>query len=164
MPFRPIFHIFVSMNKELQEYVEREIVPRYETFDAAHRVSHVRYVIEESLRLAQFYDVDEDMVYEDGKYYPMMHVVPEEDTFWSNKDPHTIEVCEMYGPILLKNGNPVLRKFLVWQHKMLMQILTQLNEQVSSEKIERRIEEVKHQLWCNESAYSILGAIKDAGI
>ena len=64
----------------------------------------------------------------------------------------------------MKNGNPVLRKFLVWQHKMLMQILTQLNEQVSSEKIERRIEEVKHQLWCNESAYSILGAIKDAGI
>ncbi|MGN0230401.1 MAG: HD domain-containing protein [Muribaculaceae bacterium] len=51
------------MNKELQEYVEREIVPRYETFDAAHRVSHVRYVMEESMRLAQFYDVDEDMVY-----------------------------------------------------------------------------------------------------
>ena len=116
------------------------------------------------LRSNQYKIVDEDMVYEDGKYYPMMHVVPEEDAFWSNKDPHTIEVCEMYGPILLKNGNPVLRKFLVWQHKMLMQILAQLNEQVSSEKIERRIEEVKHQLWCNESAYSILGAIKDAGI
>lgn len=51
------------MNRELQEYVEREIIPRYEAFDAAHRVDHVRYVVNESLRLAKHYDVDEDMVY-----------------------------------------------------------------------------------------------------
>lgn len=51
------------MNKELKEYVERAIIPRYEAFDAAHRIGHVRYVMEESMRLARFYDVDENMVY-----------------------------------------------------------------------------------------------------
>ncbi len=51
------------MNTELQQYVENEIIPRYEAFDKAHRVDHVRTVIAESLRLASFYDVDEDMVY-----------------------------------------------------------------------------------------------------
>lgn len=48
---------------KLVEYVEREIIPRYREFDAAHREDHVRYVIAESLRLAKHYDVDEDMVY-----------------------------------------------------------------------------------------------------
>lgn len=51
------------MNQELLEYVESEIIPRYSTFDKAHREDHARSVIAEALRLAGFYDVDADMVY-----------------------------------------------------------------------------------------------------
>lgn len=51
------------MNQELLEYVESEIIPRYSSFDKAHREDHVRSVIEEALRLSSFYDVNEDMVY-----------------------------------------------------------------------------------------------------
>ena len=51
------------MIQDLKEYVESEIIPRYSTFDKAHREDHVRSVISEALRLSAFYDVDEDMVY-----------------------------------------------------------------------------------------------------
>ena len=50
------------MNPELQAYLETAVLPRYETFDAAHRTDHVRTVIAQSLRLAARYDVDLDMV------------------------------------------------------------------------------------------------------
>lgn len=39
-------------NAELQKYVEAEILPRYASFDAAHRLDHVQMVIDQSLRLA----------------------------------------------------------------------------------------------------------------
>lgn len=51
------------MNERLKEYVENEVIPRYAFFDKAHREDHARSVIDEALRLAGFYDVDEDMVY-----------------------------------------------------------------------------------------------------
>lgn len=51
------------MNRELAAYIESEILPRYDAFDAAHRRDHVLTVIEQSLALAVHYDVDEDMVY-----------------------------------------------------------------------------------------------------
>lgn len=47
----------------LREYVEREIIPRYDGFDAGHRRDHVMTVITQSVELAQYYDVDINMVY-----------------------------------------------------------------------------------------------------
>lgn len=47
----------------MKHYIETEIIPRYETFDKAHRTDHVRQVIAESLQLASYYEVDERMVY-----------------------------------------------------------------------------------------------------
>lgn len=57
------------MNPELKAYIEREILPRYEHFDAAHRTDHVRTVIEQSLVLARNYEVDTDMVYTIAAYH-----------------------------------------------------------------------------------------------
>ena len=51
------------MNADLRNYVESEIIPRYASFDEAHREDHARTVIEQSLALAEHYDVDRDMVY-----------------------------------------------------------------------------------------------------
>lgn len=53
----------------LREYVEREIIPRYDEFDAGHRRDHVMTVIEQSLELAQYYDVDINMVYAVAAYH-----------------------------------------------------------------------------------------------
>lgn len=57
------------MNRELQNYIERQIIPRYEHFDAAHRTDHVRTVIDRSLALAAHFDVDPDMVYVVAAYH-----------------------------------------------------------------------------------------------
>ena len=57
------------MNPELKSYIEREIIPRYEHFDRAHDVGHVRTVIARSLELAARYEVDADMVYAIAAYH-----------------------------------------------------------------------------------------------
>ena len=61
------------MNAELQKYIEDEIIPRYAAFDQAHRINHVRTVIEQSLSLAHIlkdqYQIDDDMVYAIAAYH-----------------------------------------------------------------------------------------------
>ena len=49
--------------RQAVDYAERHVIPQYERFDAAHRIDHVRTVIAESLRLADYYPVDRTMVY-----------------------------------------------------------------------------------------------------
>ena len=51
------------LNQELVQYIEDEIIPRYATFDKAHREDHVRKVIEEAMNMSVHYDVDENMLY-----------------------------------------------------------------------------------------------------
>ncbi|MBQ3881038.1 MAG: HD domain-containing protein [Bacteroidales bacterium] len=58
-----------DITPSLKEYVEREIIPRYASFDLAHRVDHARSVIRESLSLATYYDLDPDMVYAIAAYH-----------------------------------------------------------------------------------------------
>ena len=53
----------------LKEYLETEIIPRYESFDGAHRREHVEYVICQSLTLAGFYDVNPEMVLAIAAYH-----------------------------------------------------------------------------------------------
>ena len=57
------------MNKTLVEYIGNRIIPMYDGFDAGHGRDHVNAVVEEALRLAAFYDVDEDMVYTAAAYH-----------------------------------------------------------------------------------------------
>lgn len=53
-----------AVSSEIINYVEREIIPRYATFDKAHQESHVRMVIEQSLKLAGHIPaMNTDMVY-----------------------------------------------------------------------------------------------------
>ena len=117
------------------------------------------------LRENNFEIIDEDMVIEDGKYYPMMKVIPvDEIVLWEILPDEVIPACDMYGPYLLKNGNPSLRKYLVKQHKQLTKILKELEKQPESKAISKRKKEVQKEISLNESAYTILGAIKNAGI
>lgn len=57
------------VNPAIIAYVEQEILPRYEHFDAAHQRNHADEVIERSLALAKHYDVDENMVYTIAAYH-----------------------------------------------------------------------------------------------
>lgn len=47
---------------EIFEWIEHSIFPRYDAFDKAHQRDHAKYVIDTSLELSRYYDVDTDMV------------------------------------------------------------------------------------------------------
>ena len=57
------------VNPDIIAYIEQEILPRYEHFDAAHQRNHAEEVIERSLALAEHYDVNENMVYAIAAYH-----------------------------------------------------------------------------------------------
>ena len=57
------------VNPAIIVYVEHEILPRYDHFDAAHQRNHADEVIERSLALAEHYEVDNDMVYTIAAYH-----------------------------------------------------------------------------------------------
>ena len=56
---------------ELQDYVCEKIIPQYAGFDKAHQIDHVEKVIEESLKLAVYYEVDYSMVYIIAAYHDL---------------------------------------------------------------------------------------------
>ena len=57
------------IHPELIAYIEQEILPRYDHFDAAHQRNHANEVIERSLALAEHYEVDINMVYAIAAYH-----------------------------------------------------------------------------------------------
>lgn len=57
---------------EIREFVEREIVPRYDSFDAGHDRNHVQTVISQALNLAQYYpEVDRRMLLVAAAYHDL---------------------------------------------------------------------------------------------
>lgn len=55
--------------EELNKYVEENILPRYDNFDAAHQQNHIRSVIRRSFEMAQHYDVNLNMIYTAAAYH-----------------------------------------------------------------------------------------------
>lgn len=54
---------------QLKAYIEQEILPCYDHFDAAHQRDHAEEVIARSLALAEHYEVNENMVYAIAAYH-----------------------------------------------------------------------------------------------
>ena len=59
------------MNQELLHFIDKEVLPQYDHFDAAHQRDHALKVIEESMVLAQGYEVNPDMVYAIAAYHDL---------------------------------------------------------------------------------------------
>ena len=94
-----------NIHLPLRHYIEAEILPRYNSFDAAHQLGHVEEVIHGSLELASHYDVDLNMVYAVAAYH---------DTgLCEGREKHHISS----GRILRED--PVLRSFLLPDNKPL---------------------------------------------
>lgn len=74
--------------------------------------------------------LEEDMVCEDGKYYPMMKAVPS-----SNISKNENKLYDRFGEYLLETKNPVLEKYLKHQLIKNEQILKGLFEYADSQKI-----------------------------
>lgn len=57
------------MSEALKNYIEQEILPRYDHFDSAHRRDHAEQVMRESLRLAALHGAREELAYTIAAYH-----------------------------------------------------------------------------------------------
>ena len=80
--------------------------------------------------------ISENMILEDGKYYPMMKVIPCEE----NVEAYESEELE-YGKWLLKHANPVLKQFLEREIQINEGIIKSLNAQ-QTERAKCRQDEI----------------------
>ena len=96
----------------------------------------------------------EDMVCEDGKFYPMMKVCRgrEIHSLRGSGKPPCSQVELLYGPLLLEQKHPVLKEFLLWQLAQKEKILLQLEENAAEEIKARRTEQVKEEIACIRQA------------
>ena len=114
--------------------------------------------------------IKEDLVEEDGKYYPMMKVKPpcrrkgegksKENPLERAQKQTWTEVELRYGKILLERQNPVLHEFLEREHCIKQQILSQL-EKKDSGRIRERRKEVEMELECTEKGLSYYAVQRD---
>lgn len=58
-----VMELTERIDPEIRDYVEREILPRYDAFDRGHDRRHAEDVIRDSMRLAERFDIEPDMVY-----------------------------------------------------------------------------------------------------
>ena len=58
-----------NIRQDIQAYIEREILPRYDNFDAAHRRDHAEMVIRQSMELAEQTGEDIEMAYVIAAYH-----------------------------------------------------------------------------------------------
>lgn len=87
---------------------------------------------------------EEKMIFEDGKYYPMIRVVPGAEL----KVVEYTEVEEAFGRFLLKEKNPVLLQFLNRELRVCEEILANLSRASEGIALQRKaeIEEKKRLL------------------
>jgi tRNA (adenine22-N1)-methyltransferase len=118
-------------------------------------VCEVRYY----LRSNGFRTIKEDMVLEDGKYYPMMSVVKTDSRDCEVSDQKRI--FDMYGRLLLETAHPILKGYLLKQREGLFVIREGLiNQQNKNLRQIERIGELDRQLedieFCLKNYYKVL--------
>ena len=103
------------------------------------------------LRKMGFVQCSEDMVFEEGKYYLITEVryAPNE----AKCEEHE-ELEDRFGPFLLREKHPELRKYLEWQQGIYHGILHKLAEG-NAKKAEEREREVKEELAFVEAALRV---------
>lgn len=101
--------------------------------------------------------VKEDMVLEDGKFYPMFRVVHKENRAYYGKISEITKKEEIklkYGPLLLKEKHPCLLKYLLWKENVNRELFRLLQHENSPKAAERRRE--------LESEYLEIQEVKEA--
>ena len=134
-----IMHILKDGEKVCQSAKELILQPQSE-------IERVR----EFLREEGYTILAEDMVYEDGKFYPMMKVQYQGEN--AQKASEELKLSDLYGGLLLQNRHPVLKTFLEKEKLIYTGIKENLAKQPASEKIRTRLAEVEDILHYNELA------------
>lgn len=113
-------------------------------------IKKVRYWLERE----GFQIIAEDMILEDGKYYPMMKVqCINTDGQGTAKKAQLSELEALYGPELLKKKHPCLHQYLQWERKIKENVLKQL--ECAGDGAQSRREEVQEALRLNKAAMEV---------
>ena len=136
-----VMHILKDGEKVCQSAKELILQPQSE-------IEHVR----EFLREKGYTILAEDMVYEDGKFYPMMKVQYQGENENAQKASEELKLTDLYGGLLLQNRHPMLKTFLEKEKLIYTDIRDNLKKQPESEKIRTRLAEVQDTLHYNELA------------
>lgn len=99
---------------------------------------------------------EEDMVLEDGKFYPMMRVIPGRK---QEIPEELLEVYAQYGQFLLQNRHPVLIDFLKKEYATYHRLMEQLEQQLP--KTQERLEELKTARDVVLQAMELVGCIRE---
>lgn len=106
-----------------------------------------RFLLEEGFVIA-----DEDMVEEDGKFYPMMRAVPGRRGLSEAEAANELQL--LYGPQLLCKKHPVLLRYLRHERGLLERVREKLEHETGG-AARRRLPEVMHMLELNAAAQKI---------
>ena len=112
-------------------------------------------LVREFLRVRNFQILNEDMILEDGKYYPMMKVSQQKAAEQTKILPQ--EVADAFGPVLLQKRHPVLKEWLERELRTTNSVIEQLSAQPDHE----RIRNIMQQVNCKKTL--ILEALKNYG-
>ena len=87
----------MNINKDLKEYIEKNIFPEYSNNEQAHNIDHIKYVISRSFKFADTIpNINYDMVYTVASYHDIGHHI--------NSKTHEIISAEiMYNDNKLKD-------------------------------------------------------------
>lgn len=88
--------------------------------------------------------IQEDMVEEEGKYYPMMKAVPGRMAYEKNAE-------YLYGKLLLENRHPVLKEYLKKEEQTARELLEKLSG-VNTPSSQKRREELMKEMKDREEA------------
>lgn len=103
------------------------------------------------LRLHGYRIEAEDLVCEDGKFYPMMRARYSSGPC-AEGDSCRTPVEDHYGPLLLRERHPLLPRYLERERRELERIIGQLGAQAVSEKNAERMRKVQERLLLNREA------------
>jgi len=92
-----------------------------------------------------FKTLDEKMIYEDGKFYPMMKVR-------RGQSDYTADIDFEYGRILLASKNQILKEFLLHERENLTEIISGLSGDNLSQRTLDRKREINSRLELNSKA------------
>lgn len=112
-------------------------------------------LVREFLRVRNFQILNEDMILEDGKYYPMMKASQQKAAEQAKILPQ--EVADAFGPVLLQKRHPVLKEWLERELRTTNSVIEQLSAQPDHERIRNRMQQVN----CKKTL--ILEALKNYG-
>ena len=128
----------LSEGKEkLQGIRELILEPQSEVFRVREWISRNGFVI-----------TDEEMVEEEGKFYPVIKAEKRIGGSVSDSVPGTVsaECVNLYGPVLLTKKHPVLKRYLEKEEKTCSRILGQILKNGAGERNTERIGELEKRM------------------